>query len=150
MRKLLFIMSFCFFLSSVNYAQQEGFGIGIILGEPTGLSAKKFVSSSTAFDAAAAWSFRHEAALHLHADYLFHNYSLIAVEQGRLPLYYGIGGRIKLADDPLVGVRIPVGLSYEFADAPVDIFLELVPLLDLVPETDFDFNGAIGVRFYIR
>jgi len=30
----------------------------------------------------------------------------------------------------------------------VDIFFEIVPLLDLVPETDFGPNSAIGVRYY--
>jgi hypothetical protein len=37
-----------------------------------------------------------------------------------------------------------------FADAPVDIFLELVPILDLAPETDFDLGGGIGARFWFN
>ena len=41
-----------------------------------------------------------------------------------------------------------VGLSYMFADAPFDLFVEIVPILDLVPDTDFDLNAAIGVRWY--
>jgi hypothetical protein len=35
-----------------------------------------------------------------------------------------------------------------FARVPVDIFIELAPILDLVPETDFTVNGAVGVRYF--
>ena len=130
------------------YAQESGFGLGIILGEPTGLSCKIWTTSTTAVDAAAAWSFADESALHLHADYLFHNFSLIDVERGLVPLYFGIGGRIKLEDDSKVGVRIPVGIGYFFEGAPLDFFLELVPILDLAPDTEFEFNGALGLRYF--
>jgi len=89
--------------------------------------------------------------LHIHGDYLFHSFDAIKVEKGRLPIYYGIGGRIKFSEgkkDDIVGIRIPVGLAYLFATAPVDIFIELVPTLDLVPDTDFDLNGGVGARFF--
>lgn len=127
---------------------QGRFGIGVIVGEPTGVSGKLWLTERTAIDGAAAWSFSDEAALHLHADYLFHNFDLIEVEKGRFPVYFGVGGRVKFEDDSKFGVRIPVGIAYIMEDAPLDFFLELVPLLDLVPDTDFNFNAAIGVRFF--
>jgi hypothetical protein len=37
--------------------EKNDFGLGIILGCPTGLSAKLWLSKSSAFDAATAWSF---------------------------------------------------------------------------------------------
>ena len=51
------------------------------------------------------------------------------------------------ADDD-IGIRIPIGLSYMFGDDPFDIFVEVVPILDLVPDTDFDLNAAIGFRWF--
>lgn len=129
-------------------AQNSGLGAGIILGEPTGLCFKYWTGKSTAFDGAAAWSFGKKDALHLHADMLFHNSDLIKVSQGSLPVYYGIGARIRLEDKSKMGVRIPMGITYQFAKAPFDVFLEIVPLLDLAPATDFGLNGAIGVRYY--
>jgi hypothetical protein len=83
-------------------------------------------------------------------DYVWHDFELIRVSSGRLPLYYGIGGRAVFSDDPLVGVRIPVGLDYQFANAPIDIFLEIVPILDLIPSTDFDLGGGLGIRFWFN
>jgi hypothetical protein len=129
-------------------AAQGNFGMGIILGEPTGVSAKLWLTDRTAVDAAAAWSFSDEDAFHLHADFLLHNFDLITVEKGRLPIHFGIGGRLKFADDTKLGVRIPVGLTYIFDGAPIDIFFEVVPILDLIPDTEFDANAAIGARFF--
>ena len=49
-------------------AQVEGLGIGIIVGEPTGICGKLWLSGRTAIDGAAAWSFNKNGNLHLHAD----------------------------------------------------------------------------------
>jgi hypothetical protein len=134
-------------LSGTVTAQNAGFGLGVILGEPTGLSCKLWTGRSTAIDGAAAWSFGEEDALHIHADYLFHNFSLI---KGNIPIYFGIGGRAKFEKKSKVGVRIPLGIDFILSEAPLDIFFELVPLLDLVPATDFDVNGGIGVRYFFE
>ena len=113
-------------LSLSNTYAQKDFGIGIILGDPTGLSAKLYTGSNNAFDFAAAWSFKGDGHLLLQADYVWHS-SLSRTSSGMFALYYGIGGRIIFSDDPNVGVRIPVGIDYIFSNAPVDIFLEVVP-----------------------
>lgn len=131
---------------SVTYAQKN-FGIGVILGEPTGLSAKLWTGSSNAFDFGVAWSFGGSGHLLVQADYVWHS-SLTKASSGGLALYYGIGGRVVFSDDPDVGVRIPIGLDYIFSSAPIDIFVEVVPILDFIPSTDFELNGGIGVRFW--
>lgn len=150
MKKIILISATFILLTNFTYSQSRGFGLGIVLGEPTGLSAKLWTTSSNAFDFAAAWSFKGDGHLLLQADYVWHSFDLIRVSSGRLPLYYGIGGRVILADDPLLGIRIPLGLNYQFDSAPIDIFAEIVPILDLVPSTDFDLGGGIGVRFWFN
>jgi hypothetical protein len=129
---------------------RKGWGIGVIIGEPTGISLKLWNSSTTAIDAAAAWSFKKEGKLHLHMDWLFHNFKLFKARHGKLPLYYGIGCRVKFEEETRVGVRFPVGICYILRDTPIDVFFEIVPLLDLTPETDFNFNASIGVRYFFR
>ena len=150
MKKIILIAATFILLTNFTLPQSRGFGLGIVIGEPTGLSAKLWTSSSNALDFAAAWSFKGDGHLLLQADYVWHSFDLIRVSSGRLPLYYGIGGRVIFADDPLVGVRIPVGLNYQFATAPIDIFVEIVPILDLIPSTDFDLGGGLGVRFWFN
>ncbi|MCX7878002.1 MAG: DUF3996 domain-containing protein [Ignavibacteria bacterium] len=153
MKKLYVLL---IFLISVSLsAQDKGFGIGIMAGEPTGLSLKAWISGNNAVDAGLAWSFVNKGSLHIHADYLYH-FDFISLSSGRMPFYTGIGGRIKLKNtgkgvtDDRFGVRIPFGLDYMFASVPVDIFLELAPVLDLSPKTDLSFNGAIGFRYFIK
>lgn len=129
-------------------AQEKDFGLGIVLGEPTGVSLKKWLGEKSAIDGALAWSFAKEGSFHLHADYLIHDFSLIQVKSGKLPVYYGIGGRFKADGENRIGVRIPLGISYLFEKAPIDIFFEFVPLLDLAPGTKFWLNSSIGFRYY--
>lgn len=144
--RLLFLV--VLFLPIMVMAQEKGFGIGIILGEPTGISFKNWTSSQTAVDGGLAWSFTHNGSLHLHVDYLVHNFNLFKVEKGKLTLYYGIGGRFKSEKKERIGARIPVGLCYIPAKAPLDVFLEVAPLLDVAPATEFGLTGGIGLRYY--
>ena len=150
-------------VASFGAAQERpgnGFGVGVMVGEPTGLSLKKWIRDDRALDAGIAWSFSGSDSLHLHADYLVHRFDLLSgpAAKGRMPLYFGLGARVKLHGDDngkgrddgdaRVGVRAPLGITYLFDDAPFDLFVEVVPVLDLVPDTDVDLNAAIGARFY--
>jgi hypothetical protein len=150
MKKNVLVMLLSLILINSSYSQHRRFGLGIILGEPTGISAKVNTGFYNSLDFAAAWSFREDSHMLLQADYIWHNFDLVNVETGRLPFYYGIGGRIIFSNDPQVGVRVPVGLNYQFATAPVDIFVELVPILDFIPSTKFNFAVGLGARFWIN
>jgi hypothetical protein len=122
--------------------------VGLILGEPTGLSGKLWATGNTAFDLGVAWSFGDGGHFHIHGDYLFHNFDFFDVNTGSLPIYFGIGGRIRLQDeDSRVGLRIAIGLEYIMESAPVGFFFEVVPIVDFAPETEADVNGGIGVRY---
>ncbi len=125
-------------------------GLGVILGEPTGLSAKFWTSNNTAFDLGLAWSFSGNGHFHIHGDYLFHRLGVFNVSKGALPLYFGIGARMLFRDDAddNIGIRFPIGIEYYFDDLPLAVFVEIVPILDLAPSSDFDINGGIGGRFY--
>jgi hypothetical protein len=46
------------------------------------------------------------------------------------------------------GVRIPLGLDYYFSGAPFDIFATVVPVLVIIPSTDFALEAAVGFRFW--
>ncbi|KPK74916.1 MAG: hypothetical protein AMJ89_05210 [candidate division Zixibacteria bacterium SM23_73] len=147
-RPVIFLMVLAVLICSAAEAQDSGFGLGIIIGEPTGLSAKLWTGYRTAVDGAVAWSFEKESSMHLHGDLLFHNFHLTKAHKGKFMTYYGIGGRVKFEDDGKLGVRVPLGINYLFAKTPLDVFLEIVPILDLAPNTDFSLNGAIGIRYF--
>jgi hypothetical protein len=138
-------------IATIAFSQNSGFGLGIIIGEPTGITGKYWISQTGAIDGAAAWAFSHEGAMHLHADYLYHKFELIKVQKGSFALYYGIGGRLQIGEhDTWLGLRIPVGMDYLFASDPFDIFFEVVPILDVAPDTDVSLNAAIGFRYWFK
>ncbi len=147
----LIVIAIMLFSSSKNVnAQTSGTGIGVILGEPTGLSLKTWTGRNTALDLGAAWSFTDEDKLHIHADWLKHFWGVLNENtQGiELPLYCGIGGRVKLEDDARAGVRFVGGIDIIFEEAPIDIFVEIAPILDIAPETEFNGNANLGFRYW--
>ncbi len=126
-------------------------GIGIIFGEPTGVSFKYWTGKTIAIDMAAAWSFADGSSFQIQGDLLFHSFDLFHVDTGRMALYYGFGGRFKTKDengDAKLSFRVPIGISYEFQRTPVEIFVELAPMLDLTPKTQGAIGGGIGFRYY--
>ena len=125
-----------------------GFELGIILGEPSGISAKTWFDGNTALDGAVSWSLKgeHKNDLYLHADFLWHDFNVVLLN-GILPFYYGIGGRVILANDTRFGARVPAGISWYLSGVPLDLFFELAAVVDIIPNTDFDINGGIGIRF---
>jgi hypothetical protein len=135
--------------STTNYRGGR-FGAGLILGEPTGASLKYWLNDTLAVDGAIGWSFHRETDLHLHSDVLWHKFDLISVPEGRMPLYFGVGARVKFRDndDDQVGIRVPVGVSYIFEKVPVDIFLEVAPVIDFTPSVRGGFTAGIGARYW--
>lgn len=132
--------------AQANNDGKHNFGLGLMLGEPTGVTIKSWFNRQSAFDIGAAWSLsgRNEA-VHLHADYLRHNWFK---DTENLAFYYGIGGRVIFSNNATAGVRVPLGLNYVFDSTPFDLFVEAVPILDLSPDVEFAGNGAVGIRYY--
>jgi hypothetical protein len=157
--KKIILFTFLLFISAsvINEINAQGqndpqrFGLGIMIGEPTGITGKYWMNTTNALAGGVAWSFRGRSGsnnIHLHLDYQAHNFNLFNVEQGTMGFYYGIGGRLRTGGDANIGVRIPLGLNYLFADNPLEIYFEIVPILDLMPDTDLEGNGGIGIRYY--
>jgi hypothetical protein len=146
-RSILFLVFIAVLTCGTVQAQGRGFGLGIIVDEPTGISTKLWTGKSTAIDAEVAWSQDEDDFLYLHGDFLFHNLHLSQEVKGKFLTYYGIGVKVEFADSNKVGLRIPLGIDYIFPKAPLDVFFEVVPLLELVPATESDLKAAVGIRF---
>jgi hypothetical protein len=146
----LFALAAVAAVPSAARADGGPFGLGIILGEPTGITGKVWTGGRHAFDFGVAWSFDDTDAFHVYGDYLWHDFDLIDVSKGTMTLHFGPGARVAIRDrgDDRVGIRFVVGLDYRFETAPVDIFVDVVPVLDLAPDTDLEGMGGVGVRYY--
>jgi hypothetical protein len=133
----------------------RGLGLGVILGEPTGFNVKLLISPQAAFDIGLAWSFtdatRPGFSFVVYADYLYHFFGLVRVPVGQLGFYCGVGGLLNVHTDALaLCLRIPLGLAYVFENVPLDVFIELVPGMQIIPETRFAGFGGIGIRYWFK
>lgn len=148
---LLKIILVTIIFSTISAAQTKGFGLGILVGEPTAVSAKYWTSGSTAFDFGIGYSFEKNSYLNIHTDYLFHVKNIFETAEN-ISLYYGPGARLRFVENATtrLGFRFDVGLVWIPRNAPIDVFIEVAPLLDIIPETDFSFNGGIGVRYFFN
>jgi hypothetical protein len=81
---------------------------------------------------------------------LWHIHDIASVPEGQLSLYFGAGARVKFRDngEERLGLRVPVGVSYLLEDVPVDVFLEVAPILDFTPSVRGGFTAGIGARFW--
>src|SRR3954470_18294648 len=68
-------------------------GVGIILGEPTGVTAKLYLKDDQAIQGAIGSAFI-GGGLQVHGDYVFHPYILQTRPSFVLPLYVGPGLRM--------------------------------------------------------
>ena len=117
---ILMVVGVC--STGTTFAQNSGLGLGTIFGGNTGISLKNWGGGTTAVVGGIVWAFGDRDALHLHLDYLLHDFGLLQVASGRLPIYYGIGARAKFGEGKgkngynyEVGVRIPLRIDYLFA-----------------------------------
>ncbi|MEW6652973.1 MAG: hypothetical protein AB1394_05820 [Bacteroidota bacterium] len=154
MRKffLLCVLLVSFGTAGSVKSQVSGYGFGIILGEPTGLSAKYWLDGRKALNFGLAYSFVTNAnALALHCDYVIHNNNLFDTKV-TLPVYYGFGARIRAGnnDNSSLGARGVVGILYQFTNAHVDAFAEAAPVFNLFPKTTLHIDIAIGARYFFR
>ena len=140
------------FWATVAFANSDNVGVGLIVGEPTGLSLKAWQDSTHAIDVGLGWTAEHNESFHVHADYLFHDFSVFKPSTGRMPLYYGVGGAIsrKSGDDTHVGIRVPFGISYLLENSPLEIFGEIAPRADFSTNSHLIVDAALGIRFYFK
>ncbi|MBU2444670.1 MAG: hypothetical protein KJ666_03730 [Bacteroidetes bacterium] len=143
-------------------AQDHGFGMGLILGEPTGLSAKLWTSKANAFDFGLGLSvggdrfyykgyYDRGRRVHFHMDYLWHSFNAISSTE-RFPLYYGIGGRFNSGGgyEGSFGIRGVIGIAWFPRSTPIDVFVELVPVFQLTPGTGLGIDAGLGIRFFFQ
>jgi len=153
-------------ITGQSFEANKTFGLGLELGAPTGLNGKYFLSADRAIDfgLGGLYSYYNRSGFHLYADYMFHPISLASTSSFELPLYVGLGGRlwsfkddrVDPADDATaIGFRVPVGISLDFNNAPVDIFVQLVPVLDFFSgyrdhDIYLDVDASFGVRYWFN
>lgn len=162
MKKLTLLM---FSLLILTPLHARTFGLGVTLGDPTGLSGKYFMNNQTAVDGAIAYG-SHE--LILYGDYLKHFPGALGRQNefvSQLNPYVGIGPVLAFGDgnnkhnhrfmdddddDFAFGGRIPLGIEWLPNNVPLGVSLEIAPGMRIVPGTDAFVQGGLAIRYYFK
>jgi len=139
---------------------QGRFGVGVIIGEPTGVAWKYKISEANAVDGAVGFS--NGDRFRFHVDYLWEKHSF---QEEHLLLHYGAGIAFGTGPSQYLAVergdtymlvqrdlgfaaRGVAGLTYEIPHSPFDAFVEIAPLLIFSPASGLGIDAALGVRIY--
>jgi hypothetical protein len=156
-----------------SFSANKTFGLGLELGAPFGLTGKYFLTDSNALQFGLGAIYEHYYAgdgLHLYLDYLWHPVSLVSADAFELPFYIGVGGRFWSFDycrrrdefcgrGSAFGIRVPIGIAFDFNRVPLDIFVQLVPTLDFFSGRYYDYyrrrshfgiDGSVGIRYWFK
>lgn len=150
-----------------NYQSNGHFGIGLELGAPSGFNGKYFLTPSTALNFGLGWLYdsyyRDGDGFHLYLDHLWHPVQFVENPTFKLPLFVGVGGRFWHFEDcyhdacgdsySALGVRVPVGVTFDFNKIPLDAFAQITFVADLFFGDYRDrfgphFEGSIGARYW--
>ena len=141
----------------------EGFGVGLFVGGPTGLALAWRPGGPSYLQGVVGWSIPDER-LALSGDYVWTITELTGAAEPNLvfPIYVGLGGRVRIDGDDdendkkdrdnwngsYFGLRVPVGIAFTPRNTAIDVYFEIAPSINLLPDTDVDLDGGLGVRFY--
>jgi hypothetical protein len=138
------------------------FGIGLVLGSPTGVAWKYWLTRTSALDGAIGLAPYDE--FRFHVDYLTHTFPF---ESQYLSIYYGggaaVGGGVSrdyyywrdglwIARDTRLGfgARGVLGVVGMIPSTPLDAFLEIAPIFILTPSpVGFVLDFDLGTRVYL-
>lgn len=142
--------------------EKGSLGVGVVIGEPTGVAAKLYLQDDQAIQAALGLTFV-SGGFQAHADYVFHPVILEEREAFTLPAYVGPGVRVMQHregrggdTDFRIGARAVAGLLFDFKEIPLDVFVEVAGVLDYrfgsANEANngvgLALNGGLGARYY--
>ena len=133
-------------------------GIGVMVGDPAGLTMKFWTSDNTAFVGSIGTSYFGE--LLIIGDYLWH---LPFGSEEVFSFHAGFGGvlgvgrgdvlfsddRFSRADNDIgLGIRGIAGIDVSPADSPFEFYLEGGMLFGIAPDLAAGVNASLGARFY--
>lgn len=133
-------------LSYWSSAQEYGSAIGLRAGYGITATYKAFVSNQGAVEVFAGI---HKELKGINAGVLYEHHFVLPVEG--LQWYIGGGGQAFIGDGLGIGVSGAIGLDYAFANIPLNISLDWLPVIGLVQIKGFnEQQGGIAVRYLLN
>ena len=142
-----------------NFALAKTWGLGAVIGAPTGLSANYFLSEARTIHSTLAYDFGGHDELQIASHYQWRMNNL-HFEKLKLGWFYGVGARLAFQDDDHhhrhhrdhdgnvdFGPSGTLGLFHEFQSVPLEVFLKGNLTLNLISDTDVDGDFMLGLHY---
>ena len=149
-RQFVFVLIFC---ASPHFASADPLGVGVVIGSPIGIAGNYFINRRHSIDAVLAPDYGKDNGAYIHSTYLWHYPKALVIDRHPIGAYWGLGARLrtvdKFDDDEIrLGPRVSGGLRYRVRSAPVDFFVEIGMVVDLIEKSGLAANLGLGVRYY--
>lgn len=131
-------------------------GLGGQIGSPSGITLKVYNPNTISYDFLAAWDLDDFFFLNVHG--LYERPLRLEGIRG-VEYFFGPGGYIGFTDredgppgrgdddDVVLGISGRLGVNVPFEDR-FEFFVQITPRINLVPDTEGDFGGGVGLRYY--
>ncbi len=143
----------------------HAFGLGIALGSPTAITGKVYLGgdyNALEFQIGEGdYVGGYGDNIYAHLVYLWHPSVLTTANNLEIPWHIGVGGAIWeggycawyndggcFGGDLAFAVRVPVGLDFNLDDPRFQFFVDVVPMVVVVPGIDIGIGAQIGARYY--
>ncbi len=126
-------------------------GIGGQVGDPSGVTIKIYNPAGVSYDFLAAWDLDDFFFLNMHGQY---ERPLEVENVSGVEYFFGPGAFIGIRDrdapvedDFVLGISGRLGINVPLEDR-FEFYAQFTPRISLVPDTDGDLGGGLGVRYY--
>jgi hypothetical protein len=147
-RRIIFSILLLMLIAQVGISQSSGLGLGLALGNPTGIDLKGWVTRTGALHLSFGWpALDAHGGTALSAEYLWHSHVFRSHE--RFPIFYGVGGFFGFGGGTnVIAGRGILGIEWWPRGSDFDIFLQIMPAIYFEPTSEFDFDFQFGVRYF--
>lgn len=143
----LAVLGACVAAAPARAGRIQEIGVGAVLGEPIGGSAKLWLDDRTAIDLGAGLS---DGNAGFWTDMLWHDWTMMPQpKSGRLAAYFGGGPQVRTGEDARFGLRAVLGLTWRPSGRPLEFFAEAGPLFRLTQGGAVDAVGGMGLRAFV-
>jgi hypothetical protein len=144
-----------------NFAMAKTWGLGAVVGSPTGLSVNYFLNETHTIHTTLAYNLSGDKDLELGSHYTWRKNDL-NIDSLKLGWFYGAGAMLTFRDhdnnnsrnhndnhddDIDLGPSGTIGLFHEFTEVPLELFLKGNLTLNLIGNTDVDGDAMIGLHY---
>ncbi len=143
-------------LSALTGTPSSGISIGIVIGDPTGLSLKFWgIGQNSALQVnIGGGGFVAPADLSVSGSLLFH---ALLTRETPINGYLGVGAfaginQGRRVDEAVFGILVPLGLEFILSEVPLDLFIEVPPVIGFTTKGDVraGLTFGIGLRFILK